>query len=143
MKQFIALILTLSICVSCATHSQTFLANKHKVNDDEITMIQETKIVSPYSPYFELKKLVEFTNKGITNENYDSLKCVYEKLQNCGKQTNCMAYDVLYAYKNDTLSQRVYFINNKSYNITHDNDIIIKMNRKIKCNLYRFKNNKN
>jgi hypothetical protein len=143
MKQFIALILTLIICVSCVTPSHTFLANKHCVDDREITMIQETKSVSPYSPYFELKELVEFTSKDITNENYDSLKCVYSDLQKCENKSNCVAYDVLYIYANDTIKQRVYFINNRTLRVTHDNDIIIKMNRQVRCNLYRFNANKN
>jgi hypothetical protein len=52
------------------TPSQSFLANKHCVTQKEITMLQEKRIVKPYSPYFDLKKLVEFTNKGgITIEN--------------------------------------------------------------------------
>lgn len=143
MKQFIALILTLIICVSCVTPSHTFLANKHCVDNREITMIQETKSVSPYSPYFELKELVEFTSKDITNENYDSLKCVYSDLQNCENKSNCVAYDVLYTYANDTIKQRVYFINNHTLRVTHDNDIIIKMNRQVRCNLHRFNVNKN
>jgi uncharacterized protein YcfL len=143
MKQYIALILTLIMMVSCVTPSQTFLANKHSANGKEIKMIQEKKSVSPYSPYFELKNLVEFTSKGITDENYDSLRCVYDDLQNRENKSNCVAYDVLYSYNNDTITQRVYFINNRTVRVTHDNDVIIKMNRQVRCNLYRFNVNKN
>ena len=143
MKQYIALILTLMMCVSCVTPSHSFLANKHCVDDREIRMIQETRTVSPYSPYFELKKLVEFTSKDITIENYDSLRCVYDDLQMSDNKSNCTAYDVLYMFNNDTIKQRVYFINNRTVRVTHDNDVIIKMNRQVRCNLYRFNVNKN
>lgn len=141
MKQFIALILTLCICVSCVTPSHTFLAYKHGVSDNEIIVIQETKTVSPYSTYFEWKELVEFTSKGVTNENYDSLECVYFNLQNSQNvKSNCNAYDVLYKLENDTLKQRVFFINDRFYRITHDNDIIIRMRKQVRKNLYRFNN---
>ena len=144
MKQFIALILTLSVCVSCVTPSHTFLAKKHDVNDREIKMIQESECVSTYSPYFDLKDLVNVTSKGITEENYDSIKCVYNNLQKITpEKINCMACDVLYKFKNDTIKQRIYFLNNSSFNVIHDKDIIIKMERQIKYNLYRFNVNKN
>jgi hypothetical protein len=138
MKHIIALILTLIICVSCITPSQTFLANKHCVNDWEITMIQEKKTVAPYSPYFELKKLVDLTNKGITIDNYDSIQYVYSNIQKNENKSNCIAYDVIYEIDSDTLSQRVFFIDGHSNKVTHDNDIIIRMNRQVKRNIYRF-----
>lgn len=139
MKHIIALILTLSICVSCVTPSQSFLANKHCVSHKEITMLQETRIVKPYSPYFDLKKLVDFTNKGgITIENYDSIQYIFNSIQKDGKRPNCIAYDVLYEFENDTLSQRVFIIDGRTVKVTHDNDIITRMNRQVKRNMYRF-----
>jgi hypothetical protein len=101
-------------------------------------MIKETKTVAPYSPYFELKKLVDFTNNGITIENYDSIQYVYSNIQKNGNKSNCIAYDVIYKINNDTLSQRVFFIDKRLIKVTHDNDIIIIMNRQFKRNMYRF-----
>lgn len=139
MKQLIALFLTLFICVSCVTPSHSFLAKKHNVSESGINMIQSTRAVSPYSPYFELKEFMEFTNKGITTENYDSVKCVYDELLKVRNlKSNCVAYDVLYELDTDTLKQRVYFIDGRYYDIRHDNDIIDKMNDVIKLNILRF-----
>jgi hypothetical protein len=101
-------------------------------------MIQEKKTVAPYSPYFELKKLVDLTNKGITIDNYDSIQYVYSNIQKNENKSNCIAYDVIYEIDSDTLSQRVFFIDGHSNKVTHDNDIIIRMNRQVKRNIYRF-----
>ena len=140
MKKIIALIFTLFILVSCVTPSHSFLAKKHNVGDKNVNVLQETKLVSSYSPYFELVELMEFTKKGITIENYDSIACVYNDLiNNIEKKANCIAYDVTYSLDNDTLQQRVYFIDMPTIKITHDKEIIDKMLFKVKINLMRFK----
>jgi hypothetical protein len=141
MKKIIALILTICICVSCVTPSQTFLATKHNVEDYKINMLQEVKVSNSYSPYFELLELVEFTNKGINSENYDSIQLVYKNLREKNYvKSNCIAYDVQYKLNNDTIHQRVFFINKRHLEVTHDNDVIRKMHFLIKRNLYRFQN---
>ena len=67
-KQIIAFLFALFMVVSCVTPSQSFLAKKHKVYDRNVMVIEETKVASPYSPYFETKELMEFTKNSITKE---------------------------------------------------------------------------
>lgn len=138
-KQIIAFLFTLFMVVSCVTPSQSFLAKKHKVYDRNVMVIEETKVVSPYSPYFETKELMEFTKNSITKENYDSIVNVFNNLKNnCNKKSNCIAYDVKYAFNEDTIQQRVYFIGQRLISVTHDNEIIEKMMLRITINLLKF-----
>ena len=139
MKQIIALIFTLFILVGCVAPSHSFLVKKHNVCDNNVNVIEETKLVSSYSPYFELIDLMEFTKKGITVENYDSIVYVYNNLtKNIEKKANCIACDVIYLLDNDTIQQRIYFIDKRTIKVTHDNEILEKMLLRVKTNLKRF-----
>lgn len=142
MKQIIALILTLLVCVSCVTTSQQFLARKHKTDDSEIKVIWEGKPKYTYSPFMDMKDVMDFTELYIDETNYDSLLNVYNSLKvDSIKKINSIAYDVIYKYNNDTLKQKIYFIETRNYQITHDNDIIDKMINIIENNLSRFTEN--
>ncbi len=142
MKQVIVLILTLLVCISCATPSQRFLARKHRTNDSEIKVIWEGKPKFTYSPFLDMKNVMDFSELYINETNYDSILNVYNtlKLDNI-KKTNCISFDVVYKHKNDTLKQKLFFIETRNYQITHDNDIINKMSNIIENNLSRFTEN--
>ena len=142
MKQIITLILTLLLCVSCVTPSQQFLARKHRTNDSEIKVIWESKPKFSYSPFIDMKNVMDFTELYVDETNYDSLITVYNllKLDNT-KKFNSISYDVVYKHNNDTLKQKIYFIETKNYQIKHDNDIINKMMDIIENNLSRFTGN--
>lgn len=143
MKQIISLILILIVLVSCATPNQTFLAFKHKKETNEIQMISESNSQKDFSPFLELYKLMEFTDKSLTTENFDSVKMVYQKLENYMAyefKPNCQSYNVQYCIENDTLCQTIYYINGRTYQIRHDKDIIQKLNFRIKRNFLYFIN---
>lgn len=139
MKHLVSLILTLIIFGSCVTPSKTFLANKHGVNTKEISIIKEGKSKFDYSPFFELRTLTDYTDWYITNQNFDSVARAYREIkQNTNKKTNCLAYEVSYKLNKDTFYQKIYLIETKNYQITHDNDIINRMSSEIEHNFTRF-----
>lgn len=144
MKQVITLILSLLIFASCVSPSQTFLARKHNLDESEIKMIWEGNLKYAYSPFLEMKNIVDFTELYMTSENCDSIAFIYNSLLSVNpKKTNCITYDVVYHIQGDTINQRVYFIESKNYHITHDNDIINQMKKIIETNLSKVKENKN
>lgn len=144
MKHLIVLFLTILCCTSCMTQSKTFLAFKHDVDDSDIRLFREEKSVSNYSPYFDLKDLMEFTNNGITVENLDSVQCMYEKIKKQEmSKNNCEVYEVEYSIDKDTLNQRVYIIYRRHFKITHDNEVLKRMHYQIEQNIIRFINNNN
>lgn len=144
MKQIIALILTLLVCVSCVTPSQQFLARKHRTNDSEIKVIWESKPKYAYSPFLDMKNVMDFSELYVNKNNLDSIYNAYNTLKlDSTKKYNCITYDVVYKHNNDTLKQRIFFIETRNYHITHDNDIIDRMTFIIENNLSRFTENNN
>ena len=146
MRQIIALIMIL-LCISCATTQRhDFLARKHKITNNDIKIIWESKPQLTYSPFFDLKVLNEKCGKGITMENYDSLQYAYLQTKNeTSVKPNCFAYDVRYKINDDTINRKIYFIEERLVHIIHDEDIIHHFSEDIERNLlifdfYRVKN---
>ena len=133
MKKILVSLIIISTFISCVTPSHSFLANKHQVENKEIKIISESKPNFTYSPFFHAKSLLEFSEYYLTEENKDSVNQMYQKMVdgNIKKKNNCLFYDVIYTISSDTIKQRVYFIETRDYQVTHDNDILNRMFVKI------------
>jgi hypothetical protein len=143
MKKILILFITILSITSCVTPSQLFLAKKHHVNNKDVKIIWESRAKSDYSPFFHTKTLLEFSEYYLTNENKDSIISAYEKIRDekYVKKNNCLTYDVIYSLNHDTINQKVYFIETRDVQVTHDNDIINRMFKKIEENIKIFEEN--
>ena len=136
-KKIIALTLTFLLCVSCVTHSHSYLTRKH--NENDLVILYEGKPEKSYSHYFELKKLMEFTEKGICVENFDSVRYAYWKMKHTvGMQPNCIMRKVTYKLNNDTINNIIYIIDTRYEEIVHDENILNYFASKIELNILKF-----